>query len=84
MILALHGETITNCNLLTHIDVTRDTGYDAVEIAHCHIERYLKQGLTVERRDSWPTWTVFGSSPWLRARYRASGTGGVHRFDGRM
>ena len=49
MILAIHGETITNCNLLTHIDVTRDTGYDAVEIAHCHIERYLKQGLTTER-----------------------------------
>ena len=49
MILALHGETITNCSLLTHIDVTRDTGYDAVEIAHCHIERYLKRGLTVER-----------------------------------
>ena len=49
MMIALHGETITNCNLLTHIDVTRETGYDAVEIAHPHIERYLKRGLTVER-----------------------------------
>ena len=48
MIIALHGETITPCNLLTHIDVTKETGYDAIEIAHIHMERYLAQGLSLE------------------------------------
>ena len=58
MIIALHGETITNCNLLTHIQVCKDTGYDAVEIAHVHIERYLERGLTldylIEQLDGFP------------------------------
>ena len=48
MILALHGETLTTSNLLTHIRVTRETGYDAVELGHGQLMRYLGQGFGTE------------------------------------
>ena len=48
MILALHGETLTHCNLLTHIRVCKEAGYDAIEIAHSHIDRYQAQGYSLE------------------------------------
>lgn len=48
MILALHGESISRSNLLTHIRVTREAGYDAIELGCPQLLSYLEQGFPVE------------------------------------
>ena len=48
MIIALHGETLTTSNLVTHIEVTRDTGYDAIEFGKPQLLRYLDAGFTTD------------------------------------
>ena len=48
MIIALNGTCTMLCNLVTDIQIAKDTGYDAIEIAGYKLYRYLDQGLTLE------------------------------------
>jgi len=43
-----NGECTRGCNLLTDIQIARETGYDGIEIIGGKLDRYLAQGLTIE------------------------------------
>jgi sugar phosphate isomerase/epimerase len=48
MIHAMHNLAVMHCNLLTSIQIAKDTGYAAVEIGGPRLKRYLAQGYSVE------------------------------------
>ena len=43
-----NGECTRDCNLLTDIQIAKETGYDGIEIIGRKLDRYLAQGFTIE------------------------------------
>ena len=48
MLLAMHAVSILHANVLTYIRVSKEAGYDAVEMWAPHLERYMDVGNRVE------------------------------------
>ena len=48
MLIALHSLATMHCNLLTGIQIARETGYAGIEISGAKLKRYLAQGFTMD------------------------------------
>ena len=48
MLIALHSLATMHCNLLTGIQIARETGYAGIELSGAKLKRYLAQGFTMD------------------------------------